>query len=93
MGADATSLGYNHRRMQKHDNGMPFNDSLNILNSALVYMMAPNAVFIHRSSPDSFKGLVSRHHTFGISNRRNLEMSRAYLALWPPPRGPPVIPI
>lgn len=42
----------------------PIYDSLIIVKSVLVYKMGPNAVFIHRSFPDSFKCLVARHQGF-----------------------------
>lgn len=42
----------------------PIYDSLFIVKSVLVYKMGPNAVFIHRSFPDSFKCLVARHQGF-----------------------------
>lgn len=59
-----------------------FYDSLIIVNSVLVYIMEPNAVSIHRSFPDSVKGLVNRHQSFGTGTRCNLEMSHAYRTLW-----------
>lgn len=59
----------------------PSNDSLIIVKSVLVYIMGPNAVFIHRSSPDSFKCLVARHQGYEIGTCCNLEISRADLAV------------
>lgn len=56
-------------------------DSLIIVKSVLVYIMGPNAVYIHRSLPDSFKCLVARHQGSEISTRCNLDMSLADLAV------------
>lgn len=70
--------------MQNHDNGTHlFNDSLVIVESVLVYIMGPNAVFIHRSLPDSFKCLVARHQGFEIGTRCNLECCMQ-ISLWAP---------
>lgn len=87
-GCRCTTVQYHATQMQNHDNGTPFYDSLIIVKSVLVYITEPNAVVIHRSLPDSVKGLVARHQSYEIGTRCNLEMSHVDLAMWTPSTVP-----